>query len=122
LRGDFFRGSGASRTVYGWEVTWFLLEKQVAAIAADFLDGKADPLTAIRRIFRILDDVDRFNDSDIQALAEIDRATAHLPDAEQRMLWDPAALAAKDIEIEEHFRRMGPRLRELCQHLVAKWG
>jgi hypothetical protein len=102
-------------------VAGFLLEKQVAAIAAAFLDGKADPLTTIRRIFGLLGDVDRCDDPDIQALAEIDRATAHLPDLEHRPLWEPAALAAKDLESEAYFRSAGPKLRELCEHLVAKW-
>ena len=95
--------------------------KQVAAIAAGFLSGKSDPLTTIRRILEILGDVDRCDDPGIRTIAEIDRATAHLPDPEHRGLWDPAALATKDLEIEAHFRRAGPKLREACEHIVAKW-
>jgi hypothetical protein len=98
------------------------MSKQVAATAAAFLSGKTDPLTTIRRILRILGDVDRSNDPDLKVIAEIDRTTAHLPDPEHRELWDPAALTAKDLEIEAHFRRAEPTLREACEHIVAKWG
>lgn len=98
------------------------MSKQVAAAAAAFLSGESDPLATIRRILGILGDVDRFDDPDVRTIAEIDRATAHLPDPAQRGLWDPAALATKDREIEAYFHRAGPKLRDACEHIVAKWG
>jgi len=96
--------------------------QQVTATAAAFLSGQIDPLTACRRILTVLGDVDRLNDPDIKTIVGIDSETDHLPDPEHRHLWAPAALEAKDVEIEAYFRRAGPRLREACAHLVAKWG
>ncbi len=94
--------------------------RQIGTIAAALLAGSLDPLTACRRILRLAGDEER-EDPDIVTIVGIDSETDDLPDPEHREFWDPHALAEKDIEIEEYFKRAGPVLREACLHLVAKW-
>jgi hypothetical protein len=96
-------------------------EAAVASTAAGYLSGRIDPLTALRRVFTILGDVDRLDDRDVKTMHQIFQETLHLPDPEHRGLWDPAALPAKDLEIDACFQRLGPKLREACEHIVAKW-
>jgi hypothetical protein len=95
-------------------------KQQVATIAAAFLAGEVDPLTACRRVLRLVREPERW-DPDIVTIVGIDSETDHLPDPEHRKLWDTAALVEKDAEIEAYFRHAGPRLREACEHLAAKW-
>jgi hypothetical protein len=95
-------------------------KQEIAAVAAAILTGKLDPLMACRQILRLVGEAERW-DADIVTIVGIDSETDHLPDPEHRPLWDPAALADKDAEIEAYFKRAGPRLREACVHLAAKW-
>lgn len=95
-------------------------KQEIAAIAAAILAGKLDPLTACRRILRLVGNAERW-DADIVTIVGIDSETDDLADPERRKLWDPAALAEKEAEIEAYFKRAGPRLREACVHLAAKW-
>ncbi len=93
--------------------------EQVAAVAAAFLAGELDPLTACRRILPPVGERER-GDPDVVTIVAIDSETDDLPDPEHRHLWDPAALIEKDAEIEAYFKRAGPMLREACEHLVSK--
>lgn len=94
--------------------------QQIAAVAAAFVAGELDPLTACRRILTFVRDRER-SDPDVVTIVGIDSETDDLPDPEHRHLWDPAALREKDAEIEAYFKRAGPTLREACEHLVSKW-
>jgi hypothetical protein len=94
--------------------------QQIAAVAAAFVAGELDPLTACRRILGLVGDREHW-DPDIVTIVGIDSETDHLPDPERRHLWDPAALREKDAEIDAYFKRAGPSLREACEHLVSKW-
>lgn len=89
-------------------------------VSAAVLMGNLDPLTACRRILRLVGEAERW-DADIVTIAGIDSETDHLPGPEQRKLWEPAFLAEQDAESEAYFKRVGPRLREACVHLAAKW-
>jgi hypothetical protein len=68
--------------------------QQIAAVAAAFVDSELDPLTACRRILRLVDDRDRW-DPDVVTIVGIDSETDHLPDPGHRRLWDSAALREK---------------------------
>src|SRR5512133_1379631 len=94
--------------------------QQIAAVAAAGVAGELDPLTACRRILRLVRDRERW-DPDVVTIVAIDSETDHLPDPEHRQLWEPTALREKDAEIEAYFKRAGPRLREACEHFVSKW-
>ncbi len=94
--------------------------EQIAVVAGAVLAGSIDPLTACRRILSLAGDAER-KDDDILSIVGIDSETDHFPGPEQRKLWDPKALAEKDLEREAYFERVGPRLREACVHLASKW-
>jgi hypothetical protein len=94
--------------------------QEIAAIAGAVLSGSIDPLTACRRMLLLAGEAER-EDPDFLTIVGIDSETDHLPAPEQRHLWDPDALVKKDLQIEEYFKHAGPRLRQACVHIAAKW-
>jgi hypothetical protein len=60
------------------------------------------------------------SDPDILTFIGIDSSTDHLPIGEVRKLWNPEALAQKDLEIAKAENFFRARAREACERLIKK--
>ncbi len=99
------------------------MERQVSALAASVIAGRAPVVHSTQRLQRLLFGlgVGR-EESFMQDLERISSSTLHLPLGAERQHWDPAALAGKDVEIanaEAWAREFGI---DACRAIVKRFG
>ena len=94
--------------------------ERIARTAADFLAGRIDWLSASRRVASLA--VDERDDPDVLVVIAIESETDHFPGAEQRPLWDPAALVVKDAEMADYLTTAAPDLHVAWERIVARSG
>lgn len=99
------------------------LERQVAALAAAVVAGRAPLVASTQRMAKLLYQLGlREGDPAVRAFAAIRSETVHLPLGDERQYWDAAALRQKDEEIaEKEVWARGFGL-EACRELVERFG
>ena len=97
---------------------------KAVAIAKGVLGGHIGIIDGCRQLSTLGHEVvpDWRVDDDFVVFGALDSETDHLPIGEPRRLWDPVALAQKDVEIKRFETRVREDVFAACRSVINRFG
>jgi hypothetical protein len=93
---------------------------EVIAIAEQMIAGGLDLIEGCRKLVPHLRAVGLRDDPYAKAIVGVESETDEFPLGPERQNWDPAALAAKDLELAEYVARVREDVMVACRAIVGR--